>query len=189
MIKAIIFDCFGVLVGPSLEPFIDKYLAHDPKLVEQAHEINRQACVGLLSYAQQIDRFTKLAGITEAETRAIMDSNPPNTPLLDYIRDNLKPHYKIGFLSNASDNWMDELFTPKQRALFDDVVLSYDVKLAKPDARIYKLAAQRLGIAPEECVFVDDIESYCSGARLTGMKAIRYTSLELIKDRLEQMLV
>ncbi len=188
MIKAIIFDCFGVLVGPSLEPFIARYLAHDPELVSEAHEINRQACIGLLSYEQQIDRFTKLAGITEAETREIMDSNPPNTPLLDYIRDELKPRYKIGFLSNASDNWMDELFTPDQRELFDEVVLSYEVKLAKPDAEIYELTAKRLGVSPNECVFVDDIESYCQGARIVGMQAIRYMDLQSLRQQLEKLL-
>jgi len=54
----------------------------------------------------------------------------PNTELLEFIRDELKPRYKIGFLSNVGDDLMDVLFTDEQQALFDDVVLSFSEGIA-----------------------------------------------------------
>lgn len=67
---------------------------------------------------------------------------------------------------------------------FDAVVLSGAVGCAKPDAEIYRLAARRLGLAPGECVFVDDLRRNVDGAVATGMVGVHHsdtesTSLEL----------
>ncbi len=70
------------------------------------------------------------------------------------------------------------LFSPEQIAMFDDVVLSYHVGMAKPDPRVYRLAAERLGVDPSECLFVDDKEVYCAAARDVGMSAIKYRDFE-----------
>ncbi len=188
MIKAIIFDCFGVLVAGTLEQFIDKHFARDQKLVQEAHDINMQASRGLMSYEQQIQQFAIMAGISVEQTHREMDANPRNDLLLSYIAQELKGAYKIGFLSNASEDVRDELFTPEDLQLFDDFVLSYAVHLAKPDQAIYELAAQRLGVTVDACLFVDDIETYVIGAQKAGMKALQYRSLQKFKDDLERVL-
>lgn len=59
-------------------------------------------------------------------------------------------------------------------ALFDDFVLSYELKLLKPDPAIYLAAARIAGCAPGECVFIDDMEENVIGAAGTGLEAIRY---------------
>ena len=51
----------------------------------------------------------------------------------------------------------------------DAVVLSFEVGVAKPDAGIYLTALERLRVAPDEAVFVDDQAAYCDGATATGM--------------------
>ena len=57
---------------------------------------------------------------------------------------------------------------------FDQIVLSYEVNLQKPDVRIYQKAAGLLGVAAEECVFVGDGGSKeLEGAKAAGMKAIQ----------------
>jgi HAD superfamily hydrolase (TIGR01549 family) len=58
--------------------------------------------------------------------------------------------------------------------LFDDVVCSADVGLAKPDPKIYALSAERLNLAPEACVFIDDTEGNCVAAREAGMAAVHF---------------
>jgi len=58
--------------------------------------------------------------------------------------------------------------------LFDDVLCSADVGLAKPDGRVYELAARRLGLAQAECLFVDDLESNVEAARAAGMHAVQF---------------
>jgi len=188
MIKAIIFDCFGVLVQGSLEQFIDTYLAGDEELEKRAHELNDQCSLGLISYEEQIAEFSKMSGLSTAQVHEQMDVNPRNKQLLDYISSELKPKYKIGFLSNAGEDWLDELFIKEDLSLFDDTVLSYAVGLAKPDFRIYKLSAERLNVKPDECVFIDDIERYCTSAQDLGMKAVVYRTFSQMRQELEGIL-
>lgn len=182
--KAIIFDCFGVLVASSLAPFCEHYLGASKELIEEASYLDRQASMGQISYDEFVSRMAALAKISEKETLAFLDNNPRNKKLLNYIEQELKAEYKIGFLSNASDNWLDELFTPEQVRMFDQIVLSYDVKLAKPDHKIYEITADKLGVAASECIFVDDVERYCTAAEEVGMKAIHYQNFPMFKKEL-----
>jgi HAD superfamily hydrolase (TIGR01509 family) len=52
---------------------------------------------------------------------------------------------------------------------FDEVVLSFEVGLRKPDPAIYRMALDRLGVVPERSVFVDDQPAYCDGAAALGI--------------------
>jgi len=64
---------------------------------------------------------------------------------------------------------------------FDDYVLSYELRLIKPDPAIYLAAAQRAGCSPSECVFIDDMEENVKSAVETGLQGIHYrpeTNLE-----------
>jgi putative hydrolase of the HAD superfamily len=56
--------------------------------------------------------------------------------------------------------------------LFDDVIDSWEVGMRKPEARIYELAAQRLGVTPGECLFLDDMPENLVGAQAVGMQAV-----------------
>ena len=59
-------------------------------------------------------------------------------------------------------------------ALFDAFVLSYELKLLKPDPAIYRAAARAAGCAPAECVYIDDMDENVAGAAATGLAAILY---------------
>ncbi|HSX08029.1 MAG TPA: HAD family phosphatase [Candidatus Saccharimonadales bacterium] len=190
MIRAVVFDCFGVLVTEGWYAFRDTYFpvgAEDGRRAE-ALDLHRAANYGAIDYATFEREIAKLANIDVEEIRANLDNNQPNAPLFAYITERLKPRYKIGMLSNAADDWLEELFTSDQRALFDAVVLSYEIRAAKPDARAYQVIAERLGIAPEECVFVDDSERFCAGAREQGMQAVWYQDFASCKAELERIL-
>jgi putative hydrolase of the HAD superfamily len=58
--------------------------------------------------------------------------------------------------------------------LFEVVVDSAFVGVRKPDPAIYRLTCERLGVAPERCVFVDDVEVNCTAAAELGMAAVRF---------------
>jgi epoxide hydrolase-like predicted phosphatase len=60
--------------------------------------------------------------------------------------------------------------------LFDAVVISGQVGLRKPDPEIYRLAAQKIGLDPAECVFVDDLPTNLGPAARLGMGVIRHTT-------------
>ena len=72
--------------------------------------------------------------------------------------------------------------------LFDAVVISADVGLHKPQPEIYLLAAERLGEAPERCVFVDDLRENCAGAEAVGMAAILHRGADGTVPELERLL-
>ncbi len=186
-IRAIIFDCFGVLATDGLLPFRERYFGDKPDLMQEARDLGGQVNAGLANYDDYIHRMAEMAGVTVAEARRQIESNVPDERLFAYIERELKPHYKIGILSNAGENWLDEIFTKEQLALFDAVALSYEIGVVKPDPRAYQIIANRLGIPPETCVFTDDQERYCTAAREAGMQAIYYQGVDDLRARFAQI--
>ncbi len=72
--------------------------------------------------------------------------------------------------------------------LFDAVVISGDVGLNKPAPEIFRLGAERVGLDPEDCVFVDDLRENCEGAKAVGMTAILHRGAEGTLPELERLL-
>jgi len=94
-------------------------------------------------------------------------------PTVDVLRD----LHAAGVRVFALTNWSAELFPVARRrfdflALFEDIVVSGEEKLAKPDPRIFELLALRTGVPPEACVFVDDKAENVEAARVAGMDGI-----------------
>jgi putative hydrolase of the HAD superfamily len=71
--------------------------------------------------------------------------------------------------------------------LFDVIVISGEVGLRKPEPAIYALTAERLGLAPGTCVFVDDLGPNVRGAVAAGMVGIRHASAEQTIAELETL--
>ncbi|HVV25502.1 MAG TPA: HAD-IA family hydrolase [Candidatus Saccharimonadales bacterium] len=188
MIKAIIFDCFGVLVTEGWLAFKAEYFGKDPELDRQAGDLNKQADAGLISHEAFVQSVAKLAGISVADVNKAIDVNAANEALFTYINTQLKPDYKIGMLSNAAANWLQDLFTPEQRKLFDAVSLSYEAGFIKPHHRAYEIIAHQLKVEVEACVFIDDQARHCDGAKAAGMRAILYKDFEQMKAELEKIL-
>jgi putative hydrolase of the HAD superfamily len=96
--------------------------------------------------------------------------------LLDYIRA-ARPALKTGLLSNALSNARD-FFTLECNiaGLFDEIVISAEVGVRKPDPQIYHIALQKLAVHPEEAVFVDDFIENIRAAEALGLKAVWFRS-------------
>lgn len=87
----------------------------------------------------------------------------------------LRRSYRIGLLSNSTRRLEGELLGPTGLGdLFDVVVNSARVGIAKPDVRIYRLAAERIGAEPTACVHIDDLPANVEGAREAGFHAVHY---------------
>jgi len=176
-----------VLATDGWLPFKQQFFAHDPQLLQHVTDMNQQANAGMMSSEDFVREVANLAHVEEAKVHSVLRTNVPNEPLLAYIRQ-LKPRYKIGFLSNSSSDWVASIFTKQQTALFDDITLSFEVGLVKPSPQIYELAARRLEVEPEQCVFVDDQERYTAAAEDVGMQGICYQDFEQCKADLERIL-
>jgi FMN phosphatase YigB (HAD superfamily) len=189
MIKAIIFDCFGVLTTEGFTLFCDTYFPDNPEKRQRALELITRHDAGLATRLEYMTELAELAGVgVGVVSEHISGHNKPNQPLIEYIKSNLKPKYKIGVLSNAGGDYISEIIKPEDIAIFDDIVLSYQHHVVKPQPEIFELSAQRLGVALAECVFVDDSQSHCDGATRAGMKAIVYKDLAKFKIDLEKAL-
>jgi putative hydrolase of the HAD superfamily len=87
----------------------------------------------------------------------------------------LRPRYRLAVLSNADRTLRDRLRAGLPvHDLFDDVVCSAEVGLAKPEPGIYTLACERLGLPTAACVFIDDHEPNVRAAQDVGLRAILY---------------
>jgi len=112
----------------------------------------------------------------------------PNRPLLDYIKNELKPKYKIGIISNAVADFIPDVLSNEDIDLFDDIVVSHRVGVAKPEAQIYEISLDNLGVRAEEAVFIDDIGRFCEAAKSVGMQSVTYKDFEQMKSGLEKLL-
>lgn len=175
-IKAVIFDCFGVLTAEDWIPFRRRHFKGDDAKAF-AQNMMQRFVTGNIQLKEFVSTIATKAGVGEDQVLDSLAESQPDIKLFGWIAEH-KSAYKIGMLSNAGRDTLDTLFTSQQRALFDDVVLSYQVGVAKPNPEVYLLAAKRLGVQPEECLFVDDKEMFCVAARKVGMKAIRYEDFD-----------
>lgn len=87
----------------------------------------------------------------------------------------LRPLYRTAILSNADISLRARIERDLGlHDLFDAIVCSAEVGMAKPDLAIYRLAADRLGLSPDACLFVDDYELNIEAAEEAGMRALLY---------------
>lgn len=94
--------------------------------------------------------------------------------LVEFVQ-SLRPHYKIGILSNAwSDARSFHNVKFKLNTWTDGAIYSAEVKLVKPDPRIYQLALAQLDVRADESVFVDDILANVEAARVLGMRGVQF---------------
>ena len=83
---------------------------------------------------------------------------------------------KVGLLTNSVPEFWPVIERTINTKLFDCIVDSSQVGIRKPDERIYKLIARKLGISTSSCVMIDDLHHNVKGAEKTGMAGILFTS-------------
>lgn len=185
-IKAIIFDCFGVLIiaGHTI------LRREHPELTAQIDALQAKSDLGKISRNQFNEVIAISIGISPQQVdERYWGTNKYNQPMIDWVHElNQSNKYKIGMLSNIGRDWMDVSlpFFDRQN-LFDAEVLSGDVNIIKPDPRIFKLMADRLGVETGECVMIDDLSKNVEGAKQAGMQGIVYVSLEQSRVDLDKL--
>ena len=70
---------------------------------------------------------------------------------------------------------------------FDPVILSNEVGLRKPQKEIFLLAAQKMGIAPQNLLFIDDSLRFVKAARAAGLQAVHFRSAEQLEQKLKSL--
>ncbi len=105
-------------------------------------------------------------------------------PGMERLLVRIKKHYPLYLISNTNAlhyNHIKKHF--KLLRHFDRKFPSHEVGARKPDLRIYRRVLKKIGLRPEETVFIDDMKSFILGARKVGMHAIRFKGrLALLKS-------
>ena len=197
-VRAVIFDFGGVLVRMvddrprlRLAEQLGLPLSQLDDLVFFSDSAQR-ASRGEISVGMHWEAVRQTLGIRPEDMPGFLEqywsADDVNWQLLDYIRD-LHPRYKVGLLSNAWNDLRQTLHTRWDiDGLFDELIISAEVKLVKPDPTIFHLAVDRLGVQPGETVFIDDIAENVEAARKEGLIAIHYQDTQKAFDELNQYL-
>lgn len=108
--------------------------------------------------------------------------------LVNFIR-SLRPTYKTGLISNAWSDLRDAMECQWFIAdAFDEIVISAEVGIVKPNPGIYQLALQRLQIKAQETIFIDDFPENIVGAEEAGMQGILFKHPEQVLSDLQSIL-
>jgi epoxide hydrolase-like predicted phosphatase len=148
----------------------------------------RQMEKGELTAEEFSQQFAPLLGVSPDNlVERLFGGIGPDEAMLGAVRRSRAAGIKTGLISNS---WGDGLaYDPALLdELFDAVVISGEVGMHKPEPEIFHLGAERIGVAPEECVFVDDLRENCEGAEAVGMKAILHRGPGGTLPQLEELL-
>jgi epoxide hydrolase-like predicted phosphatase len=196
-IKAVIFDLGGVLVRtefPEVRQRLEERLGFTPGTLGHTvwgGEDWELAQTGRISYEEYWRRVGAALGFSTEQQirdfrREYFSGDRVDEELVRLIRE-LRPCYKIGLLSNAPDRlgiWLDEEWGIKD--LFDSIIYSAKVGVAKPDPSIFHLSLEQLGLTPTEALFIDDFSTNIDAALALGMQAIRFTNTKTLKEELRR---
>ena len=189
MIKAIIFDCFGVLVTDSLDVIINSNgLSENQK--DEIKSYVSAANKGSISVAEYRSEVANILNMEHKDLNsAIKNGEIKDENLLEYIRE-LKKEYKIGLLSNVTsmDSLRSRFAENELEDNFDVVVASGQIGYAKPEAEAYEITADKLGVSLSECVMIDDRDEYVNAAVGIGMKGIVYNGIDDLRKELKDIL-
>lgn len=197
-VQAVIFDLGGVLLRTRDRAPRERLAARLKITYEQLvdlvfdSESAWQACLGKITsqaHWQAVQAALQLAPEEFPQARAeFWGGDFLDGELVDYLRA-LRRRRRTALLSNAWDDLRAAIENEWKIAdAFDEMVISAEVGMAKPDPRIYRLALERLGVAPAEAVFVDDFPRNVEAARALGMQAILFLSAEQAKEEVDRLL-
>jgi epoxide hydrolase-like predicted phosphatase len=185
--RAVFFDFGGVLTTSVWDSFADFCRSEglEPDAVKELFRTDPEALAALRaletgksSEAEFEAQFGRLLGLENPE--GLIDSMfagmKPDEAMVSAVKTIRAGGLLTGLITNS---WSTEHYDRKLLAeLFDDVVISAEVRLHKPQPEIYRLAAERLGVEPAQAIFVDDLRENCDGAEAVGMTPIRFRDAE-----------
>jgi putative hydrolase of the HAD superfamily len=197
-IKAVIFDVGGVLIHTRDQSALCHW---ETRLGLRAGELTREIYSSPVSWRASIglatgaDVWMELACIYRLHANEVQElardlcaAEAVDEQMAEFVC-SLRPHYKTALLSNAWPEARQDVYERHGLGeLADALILSCEERLMKPDTRIYQLVAERLGVAPEQTLFVDGSSPNVEGARNAGMWAIHYTGREAALSELSALL-
>jgi putative hydrolase of the HAD superfamily len=206
-VRAVISDFGGVLTSPLLDSFLAFQNSSgislealglamaavaarqgvNPLFELETGRMTEQQFLDSLSaeLTTQLGREVRLHGFGEQ----YFDGLRPNQRLIDYMRELRGRGYRMAICTNNVREW-EPLWRAKLPVdeIFDVVVDSGFVGTRKPEREIYEITLERLDVAAQAAVFIDDIEVNCTAAAELGMRAVWFRNTEQAIQEIEAAL-
>jgi epoxide hydrolase-like predicted phosphatase len=181
-----VFDSFKAFcVKEGLDPdAVRRLFREDPAALEELRRLER----GELTEEEFSERFGPILGVSDTEglVDRLFAGMAPDEAMIEAVKTAKRAGIRTGLISNSwGRGRYDREAFPE---MFDGVVISGEVGLHKPEPEIYHLGADKIGVAPRECVFVDDLKENCGGAAAVGMTPILHRGADTTLPELERLL-
>jgi putative hydrolase of the HAD superfamily len=189
-ISAVIFDFGGVITSSPFEAFAAYEAAHGlpAGFIRQVNATNPDSNAWAQLERSEIDAAAFDAAF-QAEARAL-GHDVPGRAVLPLLAGQVRPamvaalrackaRVKVGCITNNVASEDDIGWGPSVAdvmAVFDHVIESSKAGVRKPDPRIYLMMCAALGVAPADCIYLDDLGINCKPAAALGMTAIKVVS-------------
>jgi epoxide hydrolase-like predicted phosphatase len=198
VISAVIWDLGGVILRTEDTSPREKWeerFGLGPWGLEKlvfANEVSREASVGGATVDDIWERVQQELKLHDEEMdgfkKDFFSGDEIDFSLVDFIRD-LKRQVKSGMITNAwprTRHFIENVWEIADA--FDEIIVSAEVNLVKPDPRIYQMALDQLKVKPEEAVFIDDFKENIRGAEEVGMVGIHFRDADEVVKQLRAML-
>jgi putative hydrolase of the HAD superfamily len=197
-IRAVFFDFGGVILRTEYQA-PRQYLAerlnmeYDDlvRLVFES-ETSRKASIGTLTadehWAALMKRLNRPASDAQKIHDEFFGGDVLDYELIQLIRALRGRSYKTGMISNAWDDLRQYIARQKFDDAFDDITISAEVGVVKPEAKIYHAALEQVQVQAGEAVFVDDFQVNIEGCEKVGMQGILFKDPDQVKQKLKALL-
>jgi HAD superfamily hydrolase (TIGR01509 family) len=185
--KCLVFDFFGVISSEVAPIWLAKYLSASQAAAVKA-TIVQAADRGTLSQDELFSSLAELAGVpptlVEREWQAYVHIDPR---MVDLVRA-FASQCKRGLITNAPSPFVRAVLDRYALAgLFDAIIVSSEVGLAKPDREIYERLLALLSVEPADALMIDDNVDNVAGAIAAGMDGLLFRSYEQLRAALPNL--
>jgi len=194
-IKAVVFDFGGVLLRWDPRNLYSRFFPEEPQAMEDF-----LAEIGFMEWNAQQDKGRPFAEAVASLSKQF----PHHAHLINAYQENWKESItgtidgtvellrmlkETGISLYGLSNWSAETFAMVNHEfkffnLFDEIVLSGEVKLIKPEPEIFELFLQKIGKPANQCLFIDDSEANIATARKLGFDTVHFISPEHLQNEL-----
>ncbi|VVA43509.1 conserved hypothetical protein [Candidatus Roizmanbacteria bacterium] len=188
MIKSIIFDFAGVIGSDGYWIWLKEKLPDLDNKKRYFQDISVQVDNGTITNQEFVNAIAKAVNVPEKIVwKEIFKRIIINQDLLNLINQ-LKKKYKIGLLTNFTNEWLSQIIEIYDLDKYFDIkVISSLEKLVKPDKKIYSTTLNLLKSKPDEAVFIDDRQYNVDGGENVGIKSLLFTTNEKLINDLENL--
>ncbi|MDR1032623.1 MAG: HAD family phosphatase [Candidatus Nomurabacteria bacterium] len=179
----IIFDFFGVIRADGGMAWLKE---NGFELSGEFRKADGLRCAGKITEQEYLDVFSRLSGQDPEKINQRMHELAVIDNQMVELLQKLHQKYRMVLITNSSETTRPYIEANGINKYFDEMFLSNEIGLIKPDARFYKYVLDKLDIPAQEACFIDDKPENTNAAKKLGMRIIDFTSYNQLLNELEQ---